>query len=282
MEELRRELDDARRDAEDARKQLDASRDGSREDGRGAGEPVPRIVPDWSFGFPIDSRRGQRPFNVSAIFTDGKFTYIRADAAELPALYELVDGGVSGTRRRTSINFQVERGVYIVPKVLERGYLAIGKQKLAFENRLADRRTLMTPGPERRADERRPGRSQPGTIRDRRIAAARRAPAARPDVADGRDRGRDSRDHPLDRPAAAGDRGPQSAARPAEPSLVSPERVRSYEQALAAEAARQQQAAETQRGSCTSGPPWCSRHKHGDRRSRYRRPAAPGVSKPLC
>lgn len=35
---------------------------------------------------------------------------------------------------------------------------------------------------------------------------------------------------------------PQSAARPAEPSLVSPERVRSYEQALAAEAARQQQA----------------------------------------
>jgi type IV secretion system protein VirB10 len=35
---------------------------------------------------------------------------------------------------------------------------------------------------------------------------------------------------------------PQSAARTAEPSLVSPERVRSYEQALAAEAARQQQA----------------------------------------
>jgi type IV secretion system protein VirB10 len=35
---------------------------------------------------------------------------------------------------------------------------------------------------------------------------------------------------------------PASSARPAEPSLVSPERVRSYEQALAAEAARQQQA----------------------------------------
>jgi len=35
---------------------------------------------------------------------------------------------------------------------------------------------------------------------------------------------------------------PSTAARPPEPSLVSPERVRSYEQALAAEAARQQQA----------------------------------------
>ena len=31
------------------------------------------------------------------------------------------------------MNFQVEHGIYIVPKVLERGYLAIGKQKLVFE-----------------------------------------------------------------------------------------------------------------------------------------------------
>ena len=31
------------------------------------------------------------------------------------------------------INFQVENGLYIVPKVLERGYLALGQQKLAFE-----------------------------------------------------------------------------------------------------------------------------------------------------
>lgn len=39
---------------------------------------------------------------------------------------------------------------------------------------------------------------------------------------------------------------PSSASRPVEPSLVSPERVRSYEQALAAEAARQQQALATE------------------------------------
>ena len=32
------------------------------------------------------------------------------------------------------INFQVEQGVYIVPKVLERGYLVIGKQKFVFES----------------------------------------------------------------------------------------------------------------------------------------------------
>ena len=30
------------------------------------------------------------------------------------------------------INFQLENGVYIVPKILDRGYLAIGKKKLSF------------------------------------------------------------------------------------------------------------------------------------------------------
>lgn len=131
VDELRRELDDARRDAEDARKQLDASR-------TAAARTVEEQVNQFRASFPLELRfpyqfkGGQRPFNVSAIFTDGKFTYIRADAAELPALYELVDDGVRGTAPNL-INFQVERGVYIVPKVLERGYLAIGKQKLAFE-----------------------------------------------------------------------------------------------------------------------------------------------------
>ena len=131
FDELRRELDDARRDAEDARKQLDASR-------TEATKTVEERVNQFRASFPTELRfpyrfkSGQRPFNLSAIFTDGRFTYIRADAAELPALYELVDDGVRGTSPNL-VNFQVERGLYIVPKVLEQGYLAIGKQKLAFE-----------------------------------------------------------------------------------------------------------------------------------------------------
>jgi hypothetical protein len=44
-----------------------------------------------------------------------------------PQLYELKDGAPN------LISFQVERGLYIIPKVLERGYLAIGKQRLVFE-----------------------------------------------------------------------------------------------------------------------------------------------------
>jgi hypothetical protein len=33
------------------------------------------------------------------------------------------------------VNFQVENGTYVVPKVLERGYLALGAQKLEFQTR---------------------------------------------------------------------------------------------------------------------------------------------------
>jgi type IV secretion system protein VirB9 len=69
----------------------------------------------------------EKPFGVVAIYTDDRFTYIKANAAELPSLYEIKDNAPS------LINFQVENGVYVVPKVLDRGYLMIGQKKLTFE-----------------------------------------------------------------------------------------------------------------------------------------------------
>ncbi|MGV3520263.1 hypothetical protein [Luteitalea sp.] len=47
----------------------------------------------------------------------------------MPWLYELKDG------KPALVNFQVQRGTYVVPKVLERGYLALGDEKLTFEPR---------------------------------------------------------------------------------------------------------------------------------------------------
>jgi hypothetical protein len=35
------------------------------------------------------------------------------------------------------ISFQVENGVYIAPKIIDSGYLAIGKKKLPFARRAA-------------------------------------------------------------------------------------------------------------------------------------------------
>lgn len=67
-----------------------------------------------------------KPFLVRAIWHDGQFTYIKTDAQELPALYELKDG------KAAVVNFQVHAGTYVVPKILDRGYLALGDQRLLF------------------------------------------------------------------------------------------------------------------------------------------------------
>ena len=80
---------------------------------------------EFAYGAP----KYERPFFVRSIWHDGEFTYIRAEARELPALYEVRDGQPS------LVNFQVQEGTYIVPKVLDRGYLALGNQRFSFEQR---------------------------------------------------------------------------------------------------------------------------------------------------
>jgi type IV secretion system protein VirB9 len=73
-----------------------------------------------------------KPFFVKSIWHDDRYTYIKAEARELPTLYE-----VTGDGAPSLVNFQVENGTYVVPKVLERGYLALGAQKLEFHTREA-------------------------------------------------------------------------------------------------------------------------------------------------
>jgi type IV secretion system protein VirB9 len=63
---------------------------------------------------------------VRSIWHDGRFTYIKSDATELPALYELKDG------KPALVNFQVNQGTYVVPKIVENGYLALGKERFSF------------------------------------------------------------------------------------------------------------------------------------------------------
>jgi type IV secretory pathway VirB9-like protein len=83
------------------------------------------------FDFVLDKKAALEPFLVSAIYHDDRFTFIRCDAREKPALYEVKDG------KPNLINFQLENGVYIVPKLLDSGYLAVGKKKITFTRRTA-------------------------------------------------------------------------------------------------------------------------------------------------
>lgn len=76
--------------------------------------------------FPYRFEAGKKPFFVRAMYHDDRFTYIQARPQETPALYEIKDG------QPNLVNFEYKDGVYVVDKILDRGYLAIGKQKLAF------------------------------------------------------------------------------------------------------------------------------------------------------
>jgi type IV secretion system protein VirB9 len=118
VEDYRQQVEIAKAEARDAK---EAARSAiEREAGQFRAEyPV-------SLKFPYRVETAKRPFNVTAIFNDGKFTYIQAHPDEPPALYELKDG------KPDLVQFDFHNGTYVVAKVLDSGYLAIGKQKLSF------------------------------------------------------------------------------------------------------------------------------------------------------
>jgi len=70
-----------------------------------------------------------KPFAVSAIYHDDKFTYIKSSASEKFSVYEIKD------KKPDLITFQLQDGTYILPTVVDKGYLQIGKRKLTFERK---------------------------------------------------------------------------------------------------------------------------------------------------
>lgn len=73
--------------------------------------------------------KDERPFSVTAIYHDERFTYIKSDASEKFTLYEVKDN------LPNLANFELRDGTYVVPKVIDKGYLEIGKKRLNFERK---------------------------------------------------------------------------------------------------------------------------------------------------
>ena len=65
-------------------------------------------------------------FAVSSIYHDGKFTYIAANPQETPAVYEYKDG------KPNLVNAPYADGVFTFDKVLDSGYMKIGKKEMPF------------------------------------------------------------------------------------------------------------------------------------------------------
>ena len=109
--------------------QIEELRAAAREEARRLDEAVAAYRQQYPtrLQFPYGAPKYEKPFLVRSMWHDGEFTYVKTDATELPALYELKDG------KPAIVNFQVREGTYVVPKVLDRGYLALGNQRFTFE-----------------------------------------------------------------------------------------------------------------------------------------------------
>jgi type IV secretory pathway VirB9-like protein len=77
------------------------------------------------FDYVWDEKKGKE-LGLQQIWRDDKFTYLRGQFQETPALYEVKD------KKPSLINFDFANGLYTVPKEVDSGYLAIGKQRVDF------------------------------------------------------------------------------------------------------------------------------------------------------
>jgi hypothetical protein len=75
---------------------------------------------DYKFG------PAQNEFDVRTIYHNEHFTFIEANPQETPVLYEEKDG------KPKVVQFAFADGLYTVPKIIDKGYLQIGKKKLNF------------------------------------------------------------------------------------------------------------------------------------------------------
>jgi type IV secretory pathway VirB9-like protein len=117
---------------EDYRQQIEMAKEETRQMKSTAQSTIDREVTKFRSEYPTGLKfvyhfeRGQKPFLVDAIYHDDKFTYIRANPQETPALYEIKDG------KPNLINFEYRNGTYIVSKILDSGYLTIGRARMNF------------------------------------------------------------------------------------------------------------------------------------------------------
>ena len=133
VEEFRLQSEMARDDVKRAREQVVASEEAVRRSTADAAATLDRALTTYRSTYPTqlvfayEFPAWRAPFYVRAIFHDATCTYIQAGARELPALYALNESGAS------LVAFEYRNGTYVVPKIVDRGYLAIGKARLYFK-----------------------------------------------------------------------------------------------------------------------------------------------------
>ncbi|MFZ0664094.1 MAG: TrbG/VirB9 family P-type conjugative transfer protein [Acidobacteriaceae bacterium] len=96
---------------------------------------VTQAVDEYKSAYPLqlkfdyEFKANEPPFNIRAIYHDDKFTYIKTTAPEKFSVYEMRDG------KPNLVTYQLTNGTYIIPKVMDSGYVELGKKRMEFSRK---------------------------------------------------------------------------------------------------------------------------------------------------
>jgi len=79
--------------------------------------------------FDYNYKANEAPFDIQSIYHDDKFTYIKTNAPEKFSVYEMKDG------KPDLVNYELRDGTYIIPKVMDSGYVELGKKRMDFSRK---------------------------------------------------------------------------------------------------------------------------------------------------
>lgn len=96
---------------------------------------VTEAVDEYKSAYPVSLKfdytfhANEAPFDIEAIYHDDKFTYIKTNAPEKFSVYEMRDG------KPNLVSYQLENGTYVIPKVMDSGYVELGKKRMEFKRK---------------------------------------------------------------------------------------------------------------------------------------------------
>lgn len=96
---------------------------------------VQQAVDEYKSAYPLQLRfdysfkANEAPFDIQSIYHDDKFTYIKTTAPEKFSVYEMKDG------KPNLVTYDLREGTYIIPKVMDSGYVELGKKRMDFSRK---------------------------------------------------------------------------------------------------------------------------------------------------
>jgi type IV secretion system protein VirB9 len=96
---------------------------------------IEQAVDEYKSAYPLQLkfdylfRANEAPFDIQSIYHDDRFTYIKTNAPEKFSVYEMKDG------KPNLISYDLREGTYVIPKVMDSGYVELGKKRMEFSRK---------------------------------------------------------------------------------------------------------------------------------------------------